>query len=121
MEKTNTVEIAKGLNSDIRPLEVEDLGSGRYDYNTNITQVTVTDEQTKKSRTAYTFDRYRVSSLAMTQGEVVNALVRSRYNESEEFSLLRQKETKPEEYNSYNAYCENCKVLGKTIWNKIHA
>ena len=117
----NTVEILKGLNSDIKPLEVDNLGSGRYDYNTNIVQVAVTDEQTKKSRTAYTFDSYRVSSLAMTEGEIVNALVRSKYDESEEFSLLRQKDTKAEEYASYNAYCEECKTLGKTIWNKIHA
>ena len=45
--------------------------------------------------------------------EAVNAKIRERYTESQEFALLRQKEDKPEEYAEYFAYCEECKVFVK--------
>lgn len=41
--------------------------------------------------------------------EKVNELIRERYSASQEFSILRQKETKPEEYQQYYDYCESCK------------
>lgn len=41
--------------------------------------------------------------------EAVNAEIRQRYTESQEFAVLRQKEEKPEEYAQYYAYCEECK------------
>ena len=44
-------------------------------------------------------------------GAAVNALIRRRYNESEEFALLRQREEKAEEFAEYYAYCEECKVM----------
>ena len=37
--------------------------------------------------------------------EAVNAEIRKRYSESQEFAILRQKEKKPEEYDQYYAYC----------------
>lgn len=45
--------------------------------------------------------------------DAVNAEIRKRYTESAEFSLLRQKEEKPEEYAEYYAYCEECKQFVK--------
>lgn len=45
--------------------------------------------------------------------EAVNAEIRKRYSESQEFAVLRQKEEKPEEYGSYFAYCEECKTYVK--------
>lgn len=42
-------------------------------------------------------------------GDAVNAEIRKRYSESEEFALLRQKDEKPEEYAAYFGYCEQCK------------
>ena len=41
--------------------------------------------------------------------EAVNNAIRERYSVSQEFSLLRQKDEKPEEYAAYYAYCEECK------------
>lgn len=46
-------------------------------------------------------------------GEAINAEIRKRYTESEEFAILRQKEEKPEEYAEYYAYCESCKTFVK--------
>ena len=46
--------------------------------------------------------------------EAVNAEIRKRYTESQEFAILRQKDEKPEEYNEYFAYCEECKAFVKS-------
>ena len=45
--------------------------------------------------------------------EAVNAEIRKRYTESQEFAILRQKDEKPQEYAEYYAYCEECKVFVK--------
>lgn len=46
-------------------------------------------------------------------GEAINAKIREKYTESEEFALLRQQDEKPEEYAVYYAYCEECKAYVK--------
>lgn len=43
----------------------------------------------------------------------VNAEIRKRYTESQEFAILRQKDDKPDDYNAYYAYCEECKAFVK--------
>ena len=45
--------------------------------------------------------------------EAVNAEIRKRYSESQEFAILRQKEEKPQEYQRYYDYCETCKAFVK--------
>ena len=47
-------------------------------------------------------------------GEAINAEIRKRYSESQEFAILRQREEKPEEYAAYYAYCEECKAFVKS-------
>lgn len=41
------------------------------------------------------------------------ALIRERYNVNQELAILRQKDTKTEEYNEYYAYVEECKAKVK--------
>ena len=36
--------------------------------------------------------------------------IRSRYSLSAELAILRQRDTKPEEFNAYNEYVERCKA-----------
>jgi hypothetical protein len=43
----------------------------------------------------------------------VDAEIRKRYSVSQEFSILRQEEEKPEEYAEYFSYCESCKAYVK--------
>lgn len=50
---------------------------------------------------------------AVSYDEAVNAEIRKRYTESQEFSILRQKDEKPDEYAQYYAYCEECKIFVK--------
>ncbi len=55
--------------------------------------------------------------LTIPYEDAVNAKIRERYTESQEFAILRQKDEKPEEYATYYAYCEECKafVKGKKV------
>ena len=43
----------------------------------------------------------------------VEELVRAKYSVSAELAILRQRDTKPEEFNTYNEYVESCKVQAK--------
>lgn len=44
---------------------------------------------------------------------LVDEEIRKRYTVSQEFAILRQRDEKPEEYNAYYAYCEECKAFVK--------
>ena len=51
--------------------------------------------------------------------EAVNAKIRERYTESQEFAILRQKDEKPDEYAVYYAYCEECKAFVKAKKSEV--
>lgn len=59
----------------------------------------------------------RLAKLNGTQAELyeqeVTRLIRKRYSLSAEFALGRQRDKKPEEWEAYNAYCEECKRRAK--------
>lgn len=42
--------------------------------------------------------------------EDVNSMIRQRYSLSEELAILRQRDSKPDEFEAYNEYAEYCKV-----------
>ena len=43
----------------------------------------------------------------------VDGMIRERYSISAELAVLRQRDTKPEEFSEYNAYVEKCKAAVK--------
>lgn len=45
--------------------------------------------------------------------ETVVALIRERYSLDDELAIHRQKDTKPDEWQEYNAFCEECKAKAK--------
>lgn len=51
--------------------------------------------------------------LARTYNQKVSCLIRERYTQDEEFALLRQRDSKPEEFTEYYDYCEECKNIVK--------
>ena len=55
----------------------------------------------------------RLSKLNHTEQEdyvsEVERLIRKRYSISAELAILRQRDTKPEEFTEYNTYVEQCK------------
>ena len=49
---------------------------------------------------------------------LVSKLIRERYSVDDEMAILRQRDTKPEEYETYNAFCEECKAKARAeIYN----
>lgn len=56
-----------------------------------------------------TEDGMETSTVPMDYGETVNGLIRRKYTLSEELAILRQRDTKSEEFEAYNAYAESCK------------
>ena len=59
----------------------------------------------------------RLIRLNGTQAEeyasLVEAQIRKRYSVSAELAILRQRDTKPEEFKAYNDYVEACKAAVK--------
>lgn len=51
-------------------------------------------------------------------GETVNGLIRRKYTLSEELAILRQRDTKAEEFEAYNAYAESCKEEARLLIEK---
>lgn len=45
--------------------------------------------------------------------DLVDSKIRARYTASQEFAILRQRDTKPDEFAEYNEYCEQCKAEAK--------
>ena len=46
--------------------------------------------------------------------ESVERLIRERYTVADELGILRQRDTKPEEYAEYYAFAEQCKAQART-------
>lgn len=45
--------------------------------------------------------------------DAVDMKIREKYTVSQEFAILRQRDEKPEEYQTYYEYCEECKTFVK--------
>lgn len=54
-----------------------------------------------------------VEQPTISYDELVDSKIRARYTVSQEFSILRQRDTKPDEFAEYNTYCEQCKAEAK--------
>ena len=50
-----------------------------------------------------------------TYEERVVQLIRERYDLAAELAILRQRDSKPDEFEEYNAYCEECKAKAKEV------
>ena len=47
--------------------------------------------------------------------QLVETLIELRYNVKQELAINRQRDTKPLEFEEYNAYCQACKLEAKRI------
>lgn len=54
---------------------------------------------------------------SINYNEEVNSMIRQRYSLSEELAILRQRDTKSEEFAVYNEYAEECKAKVKAMMN----
>ena len=53
--------------------------------------------------------------------ERVESLIRERYTVADELGILRQRDTKPQEFAEYNAFAEQCKAEAKAEVAKMAA
>lgn len=58
-------------------------------------------------------------TLNKAYGDMVNAMIRSRYTDSEELAFIRQKDEKPDEFASYYAFVEECKKAVKAVIDSL--
>lgn len=70
-------------------------------------------EEIAEAEKAYAenIERERESFLALPYAERVEYLIRKRYTISDELAILRQREDKPEEFEEYNEFAEECKRI----------
>ena len=61
---------------------------------------------------SFNIEKYNARKQKQDNEEYENkvvALIRQKYNVNQELAILRQRDTKPEEWNIYNEYVESCK------------
>ena len=44
---------------------------------------------------------------------LVSRMIRRKYSINDELAILRQRDSKPDEFAEYNTYCEQCKAKAK--------
>lgn len=80
------------------------------EYNTSLYDIKeISDEEVAAIETSVKHNRV----LKPSYSDLVDNLIRRRYSQSEEFSILRQRDEKPEEFAEYYAFCEECKRRAK--------
>ena len=61
-------------------------------------------------RLAHKLEQVEPGTLRIHYAALVNEKIRARYDLSEELAILRQRDTKPNEFEAYNAFVEQCKT-----------
>ena len=65
---------------------------------------------------SFNVDKYNARKQKQDNEEYENkivSLIRKKYNVNQELAILRQRDTKPEEFTEYNEYVEQCKAKVK--------
>lgn len=62
---------------------------------------------------------HKNGTIAMLYEQEVNKLIRQRYTISNEFAILRKKDTEPAAFLSYNTFAEECKAKVKAQINAL--
>lgn len=70
------------------------------------------------SHTIYKYNILDIDSI--DKRSIVSSLMKLKYSIDDELAIQRQKDSKPEEFNDYNAYAEECKIIADEILNKIN-
>lgn len=111
-------EIHFGTLASTKPEELVAVNDNVVDINLNVENITIDNGEEKQNQVK--FDCFRIRDKSISINEIINALIRTKYSESEELSILRQKDTKNDEFDSYNDFCEESKALGKEIYSILH-
>lgn len=104
-----------------RLLTDEELAQPPYNYTKFEVDDKYSDCQASDFDEDLTFnlEKYNARKKFLADEEYENkivALIRKKYNVNQELAILRQRDTKPEEFAEYNEYVEQCK---KQVKNEI--
>ena len=110
-------------NITIQPLfSNEELAQPPYNY----TKVEIDDKYADcvisdfNQDLSFSIDKYKSRKETEAKIEYENkivALIRKKYNVNQELAILRQRDTKPQEFAEYNEYVEQCKEQVKNeLW-----
>ena len=58
----------------------------------------------------YNYEEVNISADHTSRESFIAGLIHTRYSVDNEISILRQKESKPQEFAAYNTFVEECKV-----------
>lgn len=64
---------------------------------------------------SYNSDENKLIIATFEYDELVDNLIRERYSISQEFAILRQRDTKQDEFATYNEYAEQCKARAREL------
>ena len=120
--RTQEVQDENG-NITIQPLfSDETLSKPPYDY----TKVEIDDKYSDCQASdfnddlTFSIEKYNARKQKQDNDEYENkvvALIRQKYNVNQELAILRQRDTKPIEYQEYYDYVEQCKEQVKNVHN----
>ena len=120
--RTQEVQDKQG-NITIQPLFTnETLAQPPYNY----TKVEIDDKYSDCQSSdfnddlSFNVDKYNARKQKQDNDEYENkvvALIRKKYNINQELAILRQRDAKPEEYQEYYNYVEQCKEQVKNVHN----
>ena len=86
----------------------------RYDHSHVLLSYNIVEVEATEDREAgFEFD-----TLIVTKAEkniIISALIRERYTVDDELAILRQRDTKPDEFAEYNNFAEACKAEANSI------
>ena len=111
----------KNKNGQIRQIEANDTPSlynetlamsyDKIDEQGNIIQKATWQEITEEEYLELT--KEPEIEYKPTYEQLVEQKIRTKYSVSDELAILRQRDTKPQEFAEYNAFCEQCKAEAK--------
>lgn len=102
-DKTGWVKIDEGFGDKYNHAQGNYLDKplmdeyGNYNYKYVDGEVIEIDEEEKPKYQPYTY------------AQLVEQKIRARYTVSDELAILRQRDVKVDEFDEYNAFCEECK------------
>ena len=79
----------------------------------NLAPYDAVDAITTDKMTQEEIERSKAFEQSQNYEKLVEQLIRERYTLGQELAILRQRDTKPEEFAEYNAYAEKCKTQAK--------
>jgi len=99
------------VKSDTRPEEVQ-LLQGRKLINFDIKEVEIKDENSEEARTGFEYLQAKVE-LNATRGDIIEAIIATKYSVGAEIALTNDKDTKADEYKAYQEFRALAKSLAE--------